>query len=480
MPPSLVRTAFRAGVFLVAAVGAVGCGTDKPQQKAAPPPPQVTVARPVAVPVEDYLEYNGHLETPQAVEVRARVKGFLRKIHFVEGNEVRGTIRSSILRIPGDRLYSIDDKEYRTAERKAEADLGKARADVDVADAEIRKAKVQIEQANTELVAATIASGKGAEGSINVAKAKALVNQYEAQLAAATASKASAEANVASAEATLHTARIQLGYTDIRAPISGRISRTLVEEDNLVGQSEPTLLAVITRMDELDVIFDVPERDVLEYMKRAEALGLPLPPTRPIPFAVRVPGPNPVWRPGHIDYVEGRVDQGTGTVRVRGVIDNPVMEKNNVRVFVPGLYVQVRVPRTPRLKPDEVPLKLTIPEDAIQTGQEGRFVFVVRPTSNTVEKRLVTTGATVWKAPPPDRAGEARWALVNPKPAAAPPPAPDQKAGPPRPTRLRVEAVVAIESGLQPDDRVIVNGIQKARPEAPVQPEEWVLTPPPK
>jgi multidrug efflux pump subunit AcrA (membrane-fusion protein) len=130
------------------------------------------------------------------------------------------------------------------------------------------------------------------------------------------------------------------------------------------------------------------------------------------------------------------------------------------------MYVQVRVPRGP------VQTRPAIPEDAIQTGQEGRFVFVVGE-KNIVEKRLVELGPTIWKAPsrPNSHGG---WALVNPDPK---PPAAGVK-GPPPPTRMRVNSVVSINSGLSPEDRVIVVGLQKARPMAPVTPEDWQLLPP--
>src|SRR5207248_3800631 len=108
--------------------------------KAAPPPPSVVVARPVSVPVRDYAEYNGYLETTQAVEIRARVKGFLTRVHFTEGTEVK----------KGQLLYNIDDREYRTAVKKAEADLEKAAADIGNWKAQIKLAESELERMNQQ------------------------------------------------------------------------------------------------------------------------------------------------------------------------------------------------------------------------------------------------------------------------------------------------------------------------------------------
>lgn len=451
----MTRSLVRAALFVTAIAPVVGCRGGNTQDKGAPPPPQVTVARPVSVPVQDYYEYNGYLDTTQAVEVRARVKGYLTHVFFAEGTEVRGPIKSAIIRVPGDRLYTIDDREYQTAVAKADADVAKATADIGNWKAQIGLAEAELERVNQAIKS-------GAASKTDLDKAEATKKVDEAQLKAA-------EASQKSAEASLRTARIQLGYTDIRAPLAGRISRTLVDEGNLVGQNEATLLTTIVRVDELYVWFDVPEPELVAFQKaQGGAQALPDPTSQQIPVEVGVATEDGYPHPGKIDFRENRVDTPTGTVRIRGRIPNP-LAANNTRFLYPGLYARVRVP-----KAAPVP-KLAIPEDALQTGQEGRFVYVVRP-DNTVEKRLVVVGTTVWKMPPHGRAGQAPgWALLNPKPAA--PPGPELK-GPPKSSRLRVQSVVAVESGLKPEDRVIVNGLQKARPETPVGPDEWTLTPP--
>src|SRR5262249_59881336 len=122
-------------------------------------------------------------------------------------------------------------------------------------------------------------------------KARATLDVNKAQLSAARAQKDASEGARDSAAAALHTAEIQLGYTDVRSPISGQIGRTLVTEGNLVGQDGPTLLTTVIRVDELYAYFDAPERDLLEYMRDAEKDGLPVPPADPTPLYVPSPGP---------------------------------------------------------------------------------------------------------------------------------------------------------------------------------------------
>ncbi|MCE9563314.1 MAG: efflux RND transporter periplasmic adaptor subunit [Planctomycetes bacterium] len=440
---------------LLAAIVVVGCGVPKTAPPA-PKAPPVTVVKPGTAPVSDYWEYNGHLDAIETVEVRARVKGFLTKVNFTGGKEIeKDTL-----------LYEIDKREYLTAQTKAKADVAKAKADVAKAGADIQNWEAQIEFANADLKRVEDAVNKSVGSKTDYDKARASVDVNRAQLAASKAAREAAAAAVESAEAALHTAEIQLGYTDVRAKISGQIGHTIVDEGNLVGQSEPTLLNVIIRCDKLFVYFDLPEKDMMDYLREAERLHLPCPPTATIPITVRVPGPDTTWYPGNIDYVEAKINISTGTVRARGVIDNPFRQSSPVRVFFPGLFVQVRVPKGPP-RP-----QLVIPEDALMTGQEGRFLYIVGP-NNLVEKRIVTLGPSVWKTPQTEPGVVApSWAVVNPNPG--PPP----EKGPPASARRAVKSMVAIMAGLKPEDRVIVDGVQRARPGAPVTPEEWAMHPP--
>jgi multidrug efflux system membrane fusion protein len=424
---------------LMLGAGLAGC-RGKPAMPAMPPP-VVTVTHPVTTPVNDYLEYNGHLDTMETVEVRPRIKGLLTEILFTEGTEVA----------KGAPLYEIDQRETLTAEKKAIAELEKAKADV-------LNWQAQIKLAEAELERATLSSktGVGAKTDFDKATAQLEVNKAE---------KAAADASRDAAEAALHTARIQLSYTRIFAEIGGRISQTRVTRGNLIGVTEPTLLTTIVRMDELYVFFDAPEGDLVEFQRAMMTSQVPDPTSRQIEVEVGITKEEGYPHKGRIDFRENKVDVATGTVRIRGRIPNPA-SATGVRTLYPGLYARVRVP-TGQPKP-----LLAIPEDCIMTGQEGRYVYVLK-SDNSVERRLVTLGPQVWKAPPA-APGESPpgWVMVNPKPA------PPANGGPPSPTRRPVLSMVSIRAGLDAADRVIVDGAVKVRPMQEVAPQEWVLNPP--
>jgi membrane fusion protein, multidrug efflux system len=396
-----------------------GCQPGR-QAPPSPPPPTVTVAQPVTYPVQAYYEYNGHLDSVEMVQVRARVKGFLNEIAFTEGDEVK----------QGDLLFKIDPREYAAAVKSADADRRRAAADLERARSEAGRAS---RLRSTRAV--------GAE-------------EYEQRVAA----RDTAEAALMQAQAALEASQIQLGYTEIRSPIAGQISRALVTRGNLVGQNENTLLTTIVSMDPLFVFFDAPERDLVEYQRSLRPGQEDDLLERVLPVEIGVATEDGYPHAGKIDFRENRVDVGTGTVRVRGRIPNPRVPPGNARLLYPGLYARVRVPAgDPRPMP-------AIPEDALMTGQEGRYVYVLGE-GDVVQKRTVKVGPHVWKAPPAGEKPTAGWTLVPPAAAQPAPVAP-------------VPSVVAIEGGLTPGDRVVVNGLTKARPGAPVAPESWALKPP--
>jgi RND family efflux transporter MFP subunit len=454
----------RVSLCLVALAGAAALAGCRGQKAAPPqmPPARVTVVRPVGVPVRDYWLYNGYLETTKAVEVRSKIRGFLTKVEFAEGTEVA----------ENDPLYKIDQREFKTAYEKADAELKHAQADIEIKKAQKKQALTDLER-----VKATGIAGVEARATLDTAQAN-----YEVRVAELAASVAAEKA----AAAALHSTDIVLGYTDVRAKIGGRVSRTLVDEGNLV-LADTTLLTTIVKVDELYVYFDAPEADLTAYQKaliksRQWADGWKPPDElefaldratlfitglgASIPVEVGVTGEDGYPHVGRIDFRENRVETATGTIRIRGRVDNPKV--NSVRVLYPGMYARVRVPKS-----EPVP-QLVVPEDCLLTGQEGRFLYVIG-ANNQVEKRVVTVGAVVWKAPP-SGPGEAppSWVATNPKPSKP------VEGRPPAPTRRAVKSVVAIVSGLKPDDRVILDGIQKVRPGAPADPEEWNLTPPSK
>jgi RND family efflux transporter MFP subunit len=448
----LVRRA-ALGVLLTVAVG-VGCRGAK-LAPPTPPPPKVTVFHPAITPVRDYWHYNGYLEATESVEVRARVRGYLTAIEFTEGTEVEKYAP----------LYKIDQREYDTARKKAKAELDKAKAEALKSKAEVLNWKAQIKLANAELARVNLAVNSGAAGVADQDKAKAVLEIAQAQLASAEAQKTASESNVEAAEQTLHATELQLAHTDIRALIGGRISRTQADVGDFVGQDGPTLLTTIVRVDEMFVYFDAPEGDLTAFQRSLMTTPGPEPTSRQIPVEIGVAGEDGYPHTGRIDFRENRVDTASGTVRIRGRIPNP-LRANNIRLLYPGLYARVRVPKS-EPKPQTV-----VPEDCLLTGQEGRFVYVLN-AENKVEKRIVTVGPVVWKAPPmAPGVAPPSWVLVNPSPSL---PAEGQ---PPASTRRAAKSVVAITVGLHPTDRVILDGLHRVKPGDAVNPEEWNMTPP--
>lgn len=432
------------------AVAISGCGKNAAGPPTAPPPPKVTVVKPVTFPVQKYFEYNGYLEAVATNEIRARVKGFLNEVHFKDGVEVEEKTL----------LYTIDPRQYQANVAKSEADIAKAVADMASATAQITLAQANLDRFK--------ASSSGAS--------KSEIDQAQATLDSNKATFKVAEANKAAAEAALQGAELELSFTDIRSPIAGRIGRTLVTKGNLVGQVDATLLTTVVSLDPLYVFFDAPEKDFIERRREEQANPTATTSTPVVPIQIGISTESGYPHAGEINFRENKADQATGTVRIRGVVKNPPVPPGNVRGLYPGLYAYIRVPNGSEQQ------QLTIPEEALMTGQEGRFVYVINPEidpKNNVIKRTVTVGANVWRRPEGKADAPPGWVLNNPNPVPPPGP-PGAPPAPAPPANLPARSIVAIESGFEPGDQVIVNGLQKARPGSPVTPDLWNLVPPPK
>src|SRR5262245_24785173 len=267
---------------LLTVIALAGCQPGK-QTPSAPPPPDVTVAKPVWHEIQNVREYTGYLEAVETANIRARVRGFLTKVLFKEGTEVK----------KDDPLYEIDRREFESALARAQADLTKANAERDRAQADEDRGRVLV---RTQAIS-------------------------EEEFQQRVATRKSAQASVAQSEAAVRIAKLDLEFTKITAPISGRISRTLITEGNLVGFNEPTLLTSIVKLDPIYVTFDVPEANAIEYERQSRENG-PSPTERTIPIDLGVA--REIGHPHHgmIDFRENRVDTGTGTIRLRGVLDN--------------------------------------------------------------------------------------------------------------------------------------------------------------
>jgi RND family efflux transporter MFP subunit len=373
MRPGRVRAC--ACVLTAAALASCGRNTYAP-----PPPPEVTVAQPVQQEVTTYVELADHTVALAAVDVRARVPGILQSINFVPGSDVG----------EGDLLFVIEPDVYQARVTQAEADLQGAEAQLAAAEAQLAITRAIFER--------------------NAGSRTDLVQK--------TQQRDQARAAVAQARARLTLAKIDLSYTHIYAPLSGRIERNLVDVGNLVGAGESTLLTSIVRPDPIYAYFDASERDVLRYRamrKRGETAAAEGERNKAYLGLATEEGFPHV---GEIDYAGNRVDPDTGTVELRAIFPNPD------RVLLPGLFARVRLPFTRGQA-------IVVPDAAMATDQGGRYVLVV-DANNVVQQRRVRVGALTGT--------------------------------------LRV-----IEDGVTPDDWVVVNGIQRARPGSTVKPTRTTL-----
>jgi len=353
-----------------------------------PPPPKVTVAEPLQQEVIDYLEFTGNTRAFEEVEIRARVSGFLQSMHFTPGTGVD----------MGDQLFVIDPKEYQ--------------AEFNAATAELNAAKAMQHRAKTEYDRAKRVFDKGAGRETDVVKWR---GERDVALAA-----------IERAKANLERADLNLGYTQVTAPISGRVSRNFVDVGNLVGESEPTLLTTVTRHDPMYVYFNLNEYDLLRvltmYRKRIKEKNIDADkePDSQAEIQLFLGLANEQGYPheGVLDFAESGVDPATGTIQLRGVFPNP----GPPNILLPGLFARLRMPIDKREN------TLMVTERAIGADQGGNYLLTVG-SDNVVEKKPIRMGQLV--------------------------------------DGLRV-----IEEGLQPGDLVIVKGLQRSRPGGKVEPEK--------
>lgn len=374
--PGLTARAGLAGLALALTVLCAAC--DRKNAYVPPPPPAVTVSHPVKQQVTEYLEFTGTTQALESVDLRARVEGFLDSVNFADGAMVK----------EGDLLFRIQSQQY-------EANLQEAKAQL-VSD------QARLSRAETEYARAKRLFQEKAGPDTDVVK-------WEAE-------RDSALAGMALDKAKIELAELDLSYTRIIAPFSGRIGRRQVDPGNLVGAGEKTLLATIIRFDPIYVYFTMNERDLLRVIElgRHNVKN-----HREVPLQMAISDSSGYPFTGQLDYVDLGVDPNTGTLLLRGIFPNPKIN------LLPGLFVRLRAAIATREA-------LLVPERAVGVDQTGSFVLVVGD-KNVVEQRSVTQG------------------IVQ-------------------------DGLVAVEGKLSTEDRVIVNGLQRARPGAEVKPEE---APPP-
>src|SRR3954470_21843544 len=350
-----------------------------------PPAMPVSISEPLAKRVTQWDEYSGRFEAVAMVSVRARVSGFIDRLHFKDGQCVNA----------GDPLFSIDKRPYEIAVESAAADVARNKAQVDLAELQVQRG------------AALVASRNIPEAENDTRKSNLAV----------------AKAQLKAAEAALHNAQLNLEWTEVTAPLAGRISDRKVDPGNLIqgGQQGATLLATIVSSDPIYFLFDVSEADYLRYQRlyiagvRAQSGG------GTIPVRIKLADESEWKRDGKVDFVDNVLSPRSATIRTRAVVEN------KDRLLTPGVFGRVQ------LFGGEYDA-LLVPDSAVISDQARKMVFVVNK-DNVVEGRPVTLGPIY-------------------------------------------EGLRVIREGLKPDDKVVLDGLANpmVRPKAKVTPQQGKIT----
>jgi RND family efflux transporter MFP subunit len=378
---SLMLVAAKVAVPILLATLVASCGQQQ-QQAGGPPPPQVTVAKPIKRTVFDYDEYVGRFTAVNSVEVRARVSGYLDKVDFKDGQLVK----------QGDLLFTIDKRPFQNTLDQARANLVQAQSNLAFTESDYTRGQ-------------------------QLVRDKTITDQTFEQRAQAFRN---AKASVTNNEAAVRQAELDLEFTELRAPVNGRIGDRRVSPGNLVtgGTSgNTTLLATIVSTDPIYFEFTFDEASYLRYERLAKTGQDIASRNASVKIALKLIDENDFDHEGRMDFVDNVIDRSTGTIRGRAVFANPN------EVFTPGMFARVRVPASPPYE------GLLVPDAAIGTEQARRFVVVI-DDQNTARQKYVTLG------------------------------------------QLTSDNLRVIKEGIGPDDRVVVSGLMQARPGAKVQPQE--------
>jgi RND family efflux transporter MFP subunit len=365
-------------VFVLIATGVGLSGCEKPAQPPAASAPPVTVANPTKRTVTDWDEFTGRFDAIEQVQVRARVTGFVMSVDFKDGAIVKA----------GDLLYVIDPRQYEAAAEQARGQLADAKAKVDLAERELTRAETLVKTS---------------------AVSESVVDQRRQTLSAA-------QAATMQADGALKRALLDVEFTRVMAPIDGRVSRHLVTMGNLVQGSESgaTLLTSIVSLDPIHVYFDMDESIYIKNSRLWFEGKRPSSRDTANPVQVILSGETKPSHEGAVDFLDNRLDVGTGTLRGRALVQNQDLS------ILPGQFARVRVLGSASYE------ALLLPDTAIATDQSRKIVFVVN-ADNVAEARPVVLG--------------------------------------PLDDGLRV-----VREGLKPDDRVVVDGLQRVRVGAKVSP----------
>jgi RND family efflux transporter MFP subunit len=368
--------------LLVAALVA-GCA---PKPPAPPPPPGVTVAPVLQRDVADWDEFSGRLEAVDQVQIRPRVSGYIKRLTFTEGREVR----------KGEVLFEIDPRPYQADLDRAQAQLEQARTAADLAAREVGRAEklVDVQAISRE--------------------------EFDSR----TSAQANSVAAVRAAEAALETARLNLGWTKVRSPIAGRVSRAEVTEGNLVqaGPPDATLLTTVVSLDSIYLYFDSDEQTYLRYSGRAAAEGAHNWHSAHLPVYLGLANETGFPHEGRLDFVDNRIDPASGTIRTRAILSN------RDRRFTPGLFARVKL-----VGSQHAPA-LLVRDAAIGTDQDRKFVLILGK-GDSLQYRPVELG------------------------------------------KLSDDGLRIVRSGLAAGDKVVVNGLMRVRPGMKVSPKVVAMVP---
>ena len=364
--------------FWAAACLLVPSGSVHPQN--APPPP-VSVAKPIVKDIVERDDFIGRFDAVDTVDLRARVSGYLDKIGFVDGALVK----------KGDLLFTIDQRPYQDALDDAKASVASAQASFDFTSGDLERAD-------------------------NLMKSGNITGQVADQRRQAALS---ARATLDRAQAALSRAKLDMEFTEIRSPLSGRISRRLVSVGNLINAND-TLLSTIVSLDPIQFYFDADERSFLDYLSDLVP-GADASKGGSREVTVALTGEAQASHKGHIDFVDIRLDQASGTMRGRAVFDN----KDGT--LTPGLFGRISIAGSKSYQ------GILIPDEALGTDQDRRIVYVIGP-DNKVSSKVVRPGP-------------------------------------------RIDGYRVIRDGLKGDETVVINGLMRVRPGIAVDPKMTELPP---
>lgn len=309
-------------------------------QSAAPPAPAVSAANVVVKPITQWDEFTGRIEAVQSVQLRPRVSGYIDKVNYQEGDEVK----------KGQVMFTIDDRTYRAAWEQAQAELVRAKNQASL---------TRSESARTEKLVSSEAISK---------------ELWEQRRSAA----AQAQSDVLVAQAQLDMAQLNLDFTRVIAPIDGKASRAMITAGNLVTAGDSaSVLTTLVSLDKVYVYFDVDEGTFLRYQAMAREADHN---NAPLPVRVALVGETGYPHQGLLDFTDNQLTTGTGTIRMRAVLNN------SDRSFTPGLFARIQMPGSPRFN------AVLIDDKAVLTDQDRQFVYVV-DSAGKAQRRDIQTGA---------------------------------------------------------------------------------------